>query len=72
MVLELIVLRKCNLCLAQDGLLTVAPELPENKETKGDLFRPADEVTTVIIQIVLLKHDVRTSVAEHGVYVPII
>lgn len=41
-------------------------------ETKGDLFRLGDEVTTVIIQIVLLKCDVTTSVAEHGVYVPII
>lgn len=41
-------------------------------ETKGDLYRPGDEVSTVIIQIVLLKHDVTTSVAEHGVYVPII
>lgn len=79
MVPELIVLRKCSLCLTQDvqdGLLTVPPELPDNKgaayRNKRRPLQTGDEVTTVIIQIVLLKHDVTTSVAEHGVYVPII
>lgn len=55
----------------QDGLLTVPPELPDEGNKRRPL-QTGDEVTTVIIQIVLLKHDVRTSVAEHGVYVPII
>lgn len=56
------------------GLLTVPTELPESKEavlknkTKSNHFRLSESVIAVIFLIVLLKHDVITSIAEHGVY----
>lgn len=75
MVLELIVFRNCHLYLAQDvqeGLLAVRAELPENKgavlKNKKRALQTGESVITVIFLIVLLKHDVMTSIAQCGVY----